>query len=272
MHLRTDMKDNVSVSAQQAIYFRQQHPNMHRTPSEGAGFSNDPKNCHNTPQQYKLNIDCPTDALTLNRMQSTDFTGHQTKNQKMHKHKQKLQSQAPKIKQEPRSQPQLLAANQFSYRQGAAGTPSPNDMMSVMSSSMNMNISSSPMMADSSVKAMMSQGICHESSSNANAMNQNMGNNNNAFGARRAQSSGIMNDIDMGTSVTINQNSCADMDVNDVSPLLRHNQNKLLQHQQQMCGTQLPPTQNKGNTVMTNRMIQQSNGNPEINHNHRGFM
>lgn len=51
MHLRTDMKSNLNVSAQQAMYFSQQHSHMNRSPSGGAGFANDQKNCHNTPQQ-----------------------------------------------------------------------------------------------------------------------------------------------------------------------------------------------------------------------------
>lgn len=225
---------------------------------------------------YTKYLDFPLDVTTINQLQSMEFTGHQTKNQKAHKHKQKLEPQAPKIKQEPRSQPQLVASNQFPFRKGAAGTTSPNVLMSVMSSSMNMNISSSPMLADTSVKAMMSQGMCLESLSNANAMNRNMGNNNNAFDSGMAQnSSGIMNDIDISTNVTTNQNSCSDMDVNDVSSLMRHNQNQLLQQQQQhmprnksmsMAGTRLLPPQFKGNTMMTNQMIQQSNRNPENSH------
>lgn len=53
MHLRTDMKSNLTVSAQQAMYFgqQQQHSHVNRSPSGGAGFPNDPKNCQNTPQQ-----------------------------------------------------------------------------------------------------------------------------------------------------------------------------------------------------------------------------
>lgn len=150
-----------------------------------------------------FNIDFPTDVLMVNQMQSMDFTGHQAMNQKTQKHTRKPQPQAPKIKQEPRSQPQLLFANQFPFHRGAAGRASPNGMMSEMSSSMNMNISSSPLWADSSVKAMMSEGMCAEGSSNANTMNRNIGSNSIAIDAGMAQnSSGIMYDINM----TINQN------------------------------------------------------------------
>lgn len=158
-------------------------------------------------QSVYFNIDFPTDLLMDNQKQSMDFTGHQAKNQKTQKHTRKLQPQAPKIKQEPRSQPQLLVANQFPFHQGAAGTPSPNGMKSEMSSSTNMNILSSPFWTDSSIKAMMSQGMCLEGSSNANTMNQNIGSNSIAFDAGIAQnSSGIMYDINMSNSMTINQN------------------------------------------------------------------
>lgn len=237
----------------------------------------------------------------VNQMQSMEFTAHQAMHQKTHKQKQKLQPQAVKIKQEPRNQPQHInAANQSPFRQGAAGrgvggTPSPNSMMPVMNHSMNMNISSPPMMSDSSVdsvgggnamptmtntsiKAMMSQSMCHKSSSNANTMNQNLG--SNALGPGMGQNgSNIMNNIDMSTGMTTNPNSCADMDANDVSSLMRHDQNKLLQQQQQQqqilrnktmnmsgIGTRPPPPEYKGNTMMTNQMIQQSNGNQQNNH------
>lgn len=192
----------------------------------------------------------------VNQMQSMEFAAHQTLHQQTHKQKQKLQqTQAPKIKQEPRNQSQLLVANQSAFRQGAAGTgvgtPSPNDITSVMNHNMNMNISSPPMISDSSVdsvggsgntmnnmpntsiKAMMGQSMCLKKPSYTNAMNQNLG--ANVLGTGMAPNgSSMMKNIDMSAGMAANPNSCADMDANDVSSLLRQDQNKLLQQQQQL--------------------------------------
>lgn len=234
--------------------------------------------------EFPLDLDCPTDSLMVPQMQSMEFAAHQTLHQQ--NQKQKLQQmQAMKIKQEPRNQPQLLAANQSPFRQnqaagrGVAGPPSPKGMKSVMNQKMNMNISSPPMMSDSpvdsvgaggagsgantmntmtntSIKAMMNQSMCLKSASNANAMNPNL------LGPG------------MGTGMSTNPNACSDMDGNDVSSLMRQDQNKLMQQQQQQqqimrnkamsmsgVGSRPPPPEYKGNTRMTNQMIQQSNGN-----------
>lgn len=210
-----------------------------------------------------------------------EFAAHQTMHQQTHKQKQKLQqAQASKIKQEPRNQSQLLATNQSPFHPTAAGrvvgTRSPNNMMSVMKHNMNMNISSPPMMSDSSIdsvgsggntmstmtntsiKAMMGQSMCLKSSSNANALNQNLGNNVLSTGMGQ-NGPNMINNIDM--SMTANPNSCTGDD-----------SNKLLQQQQQQilrnkamnmsgAGARPPPPEYEGNSMMTNQMIQQSNGN-----------
>lgn len=240
--------------------------------------------------EFSPDLDCPTDSLMVPQMQSMEFAAHQTLHQQTQK--QKLQQmQAMKIKQEPRNQPQLLATNQSPFRQSqpagrsVAGPPSPKGMKSVMNQKMNMNISSPPMMSDSpvdsvgaggggggagsgantmntmtntSIKAMMNQSMCLKNASNANAMNPNLGNNVLGPG--------------MGTGMSTNPNVCGDMDGNDVSSLMRQDQNKLMQQQQQQImrnkamsmsgvGSRPPPPEYKGNTRMTNQMIQQSNGN-----------
>lgn len=123
--------------------------------------------------------------------------------------------------------------------------------------------------SNTSIKTMMSQGMCLKGASNANAMNQSMGNSvlNAAMGHN---GSNIINNIDMNASMAANARN--DMDATDVSSLMTPDQNQLMHQQQHQIlrnkamnmpsvGSRPPPPEYKGHTLMPNQIIQQPTPN-----------
>lgn len=229
-----------------------------------------------------LNLDCSNDSLLVTQMQPMEFIAHQAMLLQTHTQTQKLQKPlAPKIKQETRNQSQLLAQNLSPFHPGASGRgvgpPSPNAVMKH-----NMNISSPPMMSDlsvdpaagggcntlsamtnTSIKGIMSQSMCLKSSSNANAINQNLGNNVLSTGMGNATN--IMNNIDTSAGLSGKSSSCTDMDAKDVvSTMMQQQQHPILRNKAMVISgiaTRPPPPEYKGNTMIKSSMIQQSTGN-----------
>lgn len=231
-----------------------------------------------------LNLDCSNDSLLVTQMQPMEFAAHQAMLQRTHSQKQKLQQPlAPKIKQETRNQSQLLAQNLSPFHAASSGRgvgpPSPN---AVMKHNINMNISSPPIMSDpsvdhvagggsntmsamtnTSIKGIMSQSMCLKSSSNANAINQNLG--NNVLGTGMGNATNIINNTDTSAGMTGKSSSCTDMDTNDVvSTMMQQQQHPILRNKAMAISgiaTRPPPPEYKGNTMITNSMVQQSTGN-----------
>lgn len=215
----------------------------------------------------------------ITQMQSVDFVAaHQPLHQQVHNNqKQKLHhAQTSKIKQEPRNQSQLLTGNQGSFHQGAAairgvGAPSPNDMGPVvMNRNMNINIQSSSGMSDSPIdtgngnESTMTvipnasiNTMCLKGSSNVDVMNPNLGSR------IRSNDSNIIINIDMNNQMTANPNACTDIKTN-----LLQQQRMLGNKTMNMTGgvtSRPPPPEYKGNAIISNHVVQQSNGGNQFN-------